>query len=154
MARKYGARGFTDSPEAVARYADATPKQLGREAKANKPILSAGDALLADSARAVPGSQYEYKNPDEPGAKAGKQVGPMAQDLAANPLTRGTVVQKPDGKLAVDTPRLSLYNTAQQHAQQNQTDALSARIGELETLLRRKPGDDRATSFQTSTGGL
>lgn len=154
MARKYGAQGFADSPQAVARYADATPKQLSREAKLNKPILSAGDALLADSARAVPGSRYEYKDASEPGAKAGPQVGPMAQDLAANPLTRGTVIERPNGKLAVDAPRLTLYNTAQQHAQQNQTDALSARLGELETLLRRKPGDERATSFQPSTGGL
>jgi hypothetical protein len=79
----------------------------------------------------------------------------MAQDLAANPLTRGTVVKGPKGKLGVDTPRLTLYNTAAQHAQQSQLDDLNSKIDSLAGLLKRKPGDDQAYGgLARGTGGL
>jgi hypothetical protein len=62
------------------------------------------------------------------------------------------------GKLFVDGSRAALTGLAQNHAQQNHIDALGARIGELEDMLtgsiKRKPGDERATGFSTSTGGF
>lgn len=146
---------LADSPKAVEQYANASPKALGKFSRGDHPILSQGDALLANSTRAIPGSVYEYKDPEAPGAKPGKQVGPMAQDLAANPLTRGTVIKDRSGKLGVDTPRLTLYNTAAQHAQQNQLDDLNSKIDGLAGLLKRKPGDDQAYGgLARGTGGL
>jgi len=98
------------------------------------PILSEGDALLADSARNAPGSIYQYKDPKD---GAGTYVGPMAQDLAAHPVTRGAVTAEPGtGKLQVNGARLATVNTAQNHAQQNQLDALDAKLAELEGLLK------------------
>ncbi len=152
-----GAGEVATTPKAVEQYANASPKALAKFSRADHPILSEGDALLANSARSVPGSVYDYKNPTEPGAKPGRQVGPMAQDLAANPLTRGTVVKGPKGKLAVDAPRLTLYNTAAQHAQQNQLDHLGAKIEDLASLLKRKPADAQPTdynAFNRGTAGL
>jgi hypothetical protein len=145
------------SPEAVDKYASASPAAIRKFARSDHPILSGGDSLLSDerskqaqtplghdggplaeSARQIPGYAYDYKRPDEPGAKPGRQVGPMAQDLAANPLTRGTVVKDRKGMLGVDTPRLTLYNTAAQHNQQGQLDELNGKIDELAGLLKRK----------------
>ncbi|HYQ03722.1 MAG TPA: hypothetical protein VER96_33845 [Polyangiaceae bacterium] len=149
--------GETYLPEAPQGADARTERRFARDE--SHPILSEGDALLADSARNAPGSTYEYKDPEAPGAKPGMQTGPMAQDLAAHPLTRGMVGKDArTGKLFVDGPRAALTGLAQNHAQQNHIDALGARIDELEQLLpaslKRKKGDERATSFATSTGGL
>lgn len=126
------------SSAAVDKYASAPAPKADKVAQRfarddSHPILSQGDALLADTARATPGSIYQYKDPTD---GAGTYVGPMAQDLAANPLTRSTVVEQPDGKLGVDTGRLTTVNTATNHAQQNQIDALDAKMKELRGLLQ------------------
>lgn len=126
------------SAAAVDKYASAPAPKADKVAQRfarddSHPILSEGDALLADTARATPGSIYEYKDPAD---GAGTYVGPMAQDLAANPLTRSTVVKQPDGKLGVDTGRLTTVNTATNHAQQNQLDALDAKIDSLSQMLQ------------------
>ncbi len=157
LAKKYGASGVAESPKAVTEYADKKPtaKALGRFSRTDHPILSEGDALLADSARNAPGSTYEYTDPDAPGAKPGMQTGPMAQDLASHPLTKGMVGKDPKtGKLYVDGSRAAMTGLAQNHSQQNQLDELNLKIAKLEGLLKRKPGDEKATSFSTSTGGL
>src|SRR6478609_5632230 len=163
LADKYGAAGVAGDQKSAAQYAKADPKKVERRfARDNShPILSEGDALLADSARNAPGSAYEYKEPTAPGAKPGTQVGPMAQDLAAHPVTRGIVDKDPQtGKLFVDGSRAALTGLAQNHAQQNHIDELSARINELEDMLpaalKRKKGDERPTEFRPSQsfGGL
>lgn len=71
---------------------------------------------------------YNYKDPYGPGAEPGRQVGPMAQELAATPEGK-TVVQKGrDGKLAVNAPRLSLLNASA-------TGELARRVKGIETAL-------------------
>jgi hypothetical protein len=154
---KDGGSWVGDEPEAPRGSGAATARRFARDD--SHPILSEGDALLADSARNAPGSMYEYKDPEAPGAAPGTQTGPMAQDLAAHPVTRGMVGKdKHTGKLFVDGSRAALTGLAQNHAQQNHIDALGARINELEDMLpaalKRKKGDERATSFSTSTGGF
>lgn len=104
-----------------------------RFARGDHPILSEGDKLLADSARNAPGSMYEYKDPSD---GAGTYTGPMAQDLARHPVTRGVVGQDPNsGKLYVDAARAALTGMAQNHSQQNQLDALDAKINSVRGLL-------------------
>ncbi|MEI9950801.1 MAG: hypothetical protein WDO74_17930 [Pseudomonadota bacterium] len=157
LAKKYGASGVVDTGKAVSEYADKKPsaKALGRFSRSDHPIVSEGDSLLADSARNAPGATYEYADPTSPGAAPGTQTGPMAQDLAAHPLTKGMVGQdRKTGKLFVDGSRAAMTGLAQNHAQQNQLDELNLKIAKLEGLLKRKPGDEKATSFSTSTGGL
>jgi hypothetical protein len=41
-----------------------------------------------------------------------EHFGVMAQELAANPLTASVVIKNPDGHLSVDTPQLTMANTA------------------------------------------
>lgn len=155
LAQKYGAAGVAEQPKAVAQYAESKPteKALQRFSRdTSHPILSSGDALLADSARSAPPSMYEYKDKRD---GAGVYTGPMAQDLARHPVTQGAVGEDPaTGKLYVDGARASMVGLAQNHSQQKQLDTLDAKIAELQGLLKRKPGDERATSFPTSTGGL
>jgi hypothetical protein len=155
LAQKYGAAGVAEQPKAVSEYMSTKPteKTLQRFAHdASHPILSAGDSLLADSARNAPPSMYEYKDKRD---GAGVYTGPMAQDLARHPVTQGAVGQDPStGKLYVDGARAGMVGLAQNHSQQKQLDTLDAKLAELQGLLKRKPGDDKATSFRTSTGGL
>jgi len=167
LAEKYGSAGVAVDPKSVARYADQTPRQAA-QARGERvqerfsrddshPILSEGDALLADSARNAPPSAYDYKDPSMPGAKPGRQVGPMAQDLAAHPVTRGIVDSDPNtGLLRVDGSRAATVGLAQNHSQQNQLDALGGEIARLENMLKRKGGDSKATSFRRdqTAGGL
>jgi hypothetical protein len=80
--------------------------------------------------REAKGYSYEYKDPDAPGAAHGRQVGPMAQDLQKT-SARDAVVKGRDGKLGVDTGRLSLRNTAAISQQQRDLDELRAMIAEL-----------------------
>ena len=147
--------GDTYLPEAAQDRGSRTERRFARDE--SHPILSEGDALLADSARNAPPSAYDYKEPDAPGAKPGRQIGPMAQDLAAHPVTRGAVETDPNtGRLMVDGGRAALAGLAQNHSQQNQLDALGGEIARLEGLLKRKPGDSRATGFKRdqTAGGL
>jgi hypothetical protein len=60
--------------------------------------------------RPAQGYSYEYKDPRAPGATPGRQVGPMAQDLERT-AAAGAVHDTPNGK-QVDTPRLTMVNTA------------------------------------------
>lgn len=143
---KYGAAGKQPASSAsdvdeyakarvpTARFPDVTGTSQGIFSRStDHPILSKGDALLADSARNAPGSLYEYKDPnDGPGVYAG----PMAQDLAAHPVTQGAVGQDPStGKLVLDGTRLAAVNTAQNHSQQNQIDTLDDKISSLTAML-------------------
>jgi hypothetical protein len=59
---------------------------------------------------AARGYAYDYKNPGMPGAAPGRHVGPMAQDLE-HTAAAGAVHNTPHG-LQVDTPRLTMVNTA------------------------------------------
>ena len=75
----------------------------------------------------VPAYSYQYKNPSEPGAAPGTQVGPMAQDLHHVP---GVVQHTPQGEM-VSTPRLTMANTAAISQTQRENDALKKQLDEM-----------------------
>ncbi len=97
-------------------------------ARSARPQVRQPDMDALDAVAAAPGHTYRYRNPSAQGAAPGDQYGPMAQDLAKTPAGRSAVIEKPDGKLAVDTGRLSLVNTSAISAQQRELDALKAKI--------------------------
>ena len=55
--------------------------------------------------------------------------GPMAQELAENPVTEGTVHPNEDGYLTVDTRQLTLTNTAMISQLARKIQELEERIG-------------------------
>lgn len=149
IAAKYGAGGVAQGPKQAkeytaiptARFADVKGDAPGIFSRStDHPILSKGDALLADSARNAPPSAYQYKDPKD---GQGTFVGPMAQDLAKNPVTAPAVDAGPDGKLSVDGPRAALAALSQNSSQQNQLDALYAMLD-----------DSKKRELQRSSGGL
>ena len=77
--------------------------------------------------RPARGYSYEYKDPNIPGAAPGTHVGPMAQDLE-NTAAANTVFDTPTGK-QVDTPRLTMTNTAAISELQRKLEALQAAQG-------------------------
>lgn len=91
------------------------------------------DASALDAVRNAPGSFYDYKDPEKPGADARRHYGPMAQDLAKTPAGASAVVKQPDGSLGVDTGRLSLVNTSALSEQQKQLDELAAQLEAFRT---------------------
>jgi hypothetical protein len=93
-----------------------------------RPNLQQPDTAALDAAAQAPGYSYRYKDPDAPGAAPGQHFGPMAQDLARTPVGASTVVKGKDGKLGVDTGRLSLVNTSAISAQQSQLDEIRRQI--------------------------
>jgi hypothetical protein len=79
--------------------------------------------------RPAQGYSYEYKNPNDPGAKPGTQYGPMAQDLEKTPAGRSVVETNPQtGMKQVDTSRLTMVNTAALAEQQKKIDELMAML--------------------------
>ena len=59
--------------------------------------------------------EYEYKPgfAEHEGQQRGeKNVGPMAQDMAANPITATAVSKRPDGLLQIDIPKVTKINSA------------------------------------------
>jgi hypothetical protein len=55
------------------------------------------------------GYNYEYRDPKQPGARAGENFGPMAQDLQKSAIGRTLVKKGPDGRtLMVDAARLAM----------------------------------------------
>ena len=80
-------------------------------------------ALDAANLRPAQGYEYSYKDPQADGA--GRYVGPMAQDLEHLP---GVVEQGPDGKKAINAPRLTLANTAAVSELQRKQDAIMAAL--------------------------
>lgn len=77
--------------------------------------------------RPARGYSYEYKDPNMPGAAPGTHIGPMAQDLE-NTAAANTVFDTPTGK-QVDTPRLTMTNTAAISELQRKLEALQAAQG-------------------------
>jgi hypothetical protein len=75
--------------------------------------------------------QYQYKNPEQPGAGYGTYVSPMAQEMEKSDLGKNFVQNTPQGKM-VNYAKMSgtlLAAQAMQHQAQKETDA---RIDRLE----------------------
>lgn len=73
--------------------------------------------------RGVPNYSYQYRDPHAPGAAPGRQLGPMAQDLEANPATAHLVHDTPNGKM-VDTGRAAMLALPAIGEQQRRLDKL------------------------------
>ena len=63
-----------------------------------KTNISAADSEVESFLDALNAYQYEYKDPDAPGADAGMFAGVMAQDLEESPMGASFVKDTPDGK--------------------------------------------------------
>ena len=63
-----------------------------------KTNISAADSEVESFLDALNAYQYEYKDPDAPGAEAGMFAGVMAQDLEESPMGASFVKDTPDGK--------------------------------------------------------
>lgn len=99
---------------------DERVKELeGREAALSAALETVGNA---------PGYSYRYKDPSQPGAKPGRQVGPMAQDLERGPLGDTLVMETPQGKM-VDQGRLSMVNSSAITELNRKIQALEAALG-------------------------
>jgi hypothetical protein len=89
------------------------------------------ESALADALETVgnaPGYSYRYKDPSQPGAKGGRMVGPMAQDIERGPLGDSIIADTPQGKM-VDEGRLEMVNTSAITELNHKVKALEAALG-------------------------
>lgn len=100
----------------------------------------------------VSSNEYEYKDPDAPGAAPGRQEGPMAHEL--RPL--GVTSFGEDGLERVDTGRLALKNAsatgelAREKADRADLDELRDR---LDALSIATGGDDPDETLREARSG-
>jgi Chaperone of endosialidase len=102
-------------------------KQAGVASELERQNAALDRALGHKSLNTVKNAEpysYHYKDPNQPGAKAGRMVGPMAQDLEKGPLGDSVVDDTPQGKM-VNTGRLTMVNSSAIAEQQKQIDALN-----------------------------
>jgi len=85
---------------------------------------------------------YEYKDPSQPGAAPGRQVGPMAQELTGIP----GVVEKTPAGLAVNTDRLTMANTSEVGNLRREVDQLKKQAGALGPAKKKFDPNSRPTS--------
>lgn len=76
----------------------------------------------------TPKAQEMYQNGNR-GVDDNPHFGPMAQDLAKNPVTSGTVHKDENGYMMVDTRQLTLTNTAMISQLARKIEELEERIG-------------------------
>lgn len=100
------------------------------------PTEAIDQAAALNAVRQTKPWSYEYKNPERHGQ--GTHFGPMAQELAQTPVGRSTLTQTPDGRLAVDTGRLALVNTAALAAKQKEDDALRRELDQVKAKLKKE----------------
>jgi hypothetical protein len=75
-----------------------------RRAKKN---VRRADKDLEAFLKALKPSSYDYKEPDKPGRKPGRQYGFMAQDALKSDLGKTLVMQDEEGTLRVDTQKVA-----------------------------------------------
>lgn len=83
---------------------------------------------LAEAARSQDASAYRYKSPyTPPGQEPGEvNVGPIAQNMEADPVASTTIVKDKDGMLGIDKEKLLKLMAGEIAAQQHQIDALAS----------------------------
>lgn len=102
---------------------DSSDERL-KEIEGRERALSAALETVGNA----PAYSYKYKNPNAPGAKPGRMVGPMAQDLERGPLGDTIVEDTPNGKM-VDTGRLEMVNSSAITELDRKVKALEAALG-------------------------
>ncbi len=90
--------------------------------RAKKNIVPA-DEDISDAFRQADGYGYDYRDPNQPGARPGRNYGPMAQELERTPAGASVVKDTPRGK-AIDTSRLSLLNASETSKLRKEVDSL------------------------------
>lgn len=97
--------------------------------------LFGGDGAI-DAFSKIDAYVYKYNDkakelyPDgDRGIDDSQHFGPMAQDLAQNPITSGTVHEDDNGYLMVDTRQLTLTNTAMISQLARKVQELEERLG-------------------------
>ncbi len=128
-------------PPSMATLNQAAADQAGGSVQPYRSAYQVSDEREKEQSAALdmvdkaPGYSYEYKDPARHGY--GQHYGPMAQDLLKTPAGASTVAKTPDGTLAVNTPRLTLVNTAALHSMhqdnQSQFEKLKADIDALKS---------------------
>jgi hypothetical protein len=123
------AGGGRQQPQAAAPATTETLERLKQIAAMNNQrglgSISGPDAV--QMTQQAPGYSFQYRNPGQPGMPPGQQFGVMTQDLKKTPAGRSVVQEGPDGVERVNTPRLTMQNTAA--------------IGELANRLDEQPLD-------------
>lgn len=114
-------RGGPD-PEAVMLAEQAISQSSGDKGMATT------QAAVADALANIDSYTYTY-NPGE--GPAGPRMGPMAQDLAAQPATAHVVSEDPRGMLQVDTGGLASLATAASADQERRLQAIESQIGQV-----------------------
>lgn len=111
--------------------------------KGKNPLSLASRDPMANANRSMQGYAYEYKpGITPPEQKPGeKNVGPMAQSLAADPIAR-TAVKKDAGTglLVLDRDKMMKLNSAGIASLQQQNDEQEARIAMLAKKLGKRGG--------------
>lgn len=103
---------------------------IGLSDERTKKLKKRESALSAalDTVGNAPGYSYEYKDPGQPGAKAGRQYGPMAQDLEKGPLGHTVVKDTPNGKM-VDYGRVAMLGASAITELNHKVEALEKALG-------------------------
>ncbi len=113
-------------------------QMLGTQQAQHKASLDEGPSVkpdpMGEALAHMQPYEYEYKpqHAGDEGQQPGeKNVGPMAQDMAKNPITGSAVIRRPDGMLAVDMTKagkLSLGAIGYLAAKQRELEAQMARM--------------------------
>jgi hypothetical protein len=135
-----GKKQPTPEERAFADPGDVDMDRLMARLQRTLPDRSGGAQALQAVEQTEPWS-YRYKDPARHGE--GTHYGPMAQELAQTPVGRSAVMRQPDGRLAVDTGRLSLINTAALAAKQQEDDRENSAVRRELASLRAAVGRGR-----------
>lgn len=129
------AKAAAGKGSAKKRDLDAESDELLRQVRAQYAGYSkAGPAIkpsMADAARAMEASAYAYKPGMQPPEQAPGEpnVGPMAQNMAANPVTATAIKKDPrSGMLMIDQSKMTKVLGGVVADQQRQIDSLAALV--------------------------
>ena len=114
----------------LASGAEANRASIAASDERRKTNVHRADALSAalETVGNAPGYSYRYKDPGQPGAKPGRQYGPMAQDLERGPLGDTLVKDTPNGKM-VDTGRVAMMGASAITELNHRLEALEHALG-------------------------
>lgn len=107
------------------------------DVRAKEAIAPAPPEQAQQDLRRTPIYSYQYRDPTQYGAAPGRQVGPMAQDLARTETFRGAVQPGEDGMLRIDPNRLTLGTLSAQKGQQAEIDRQAAELERVNAELEK-----------------
>lgn len=113
--------------------------RIVRDAKAAAWDEGAGNRPGNQAARSLASAPYTYKPGMTPPEQAPGEpnYGPMAQNMAADPVASTAIVKQPDGMLAIDIPKYTKVLGAAAADNQAQDDEQERRLALLERRAKR-----------------